>query len=135
MKERHLFFFITAVSFSTLVILSLLVRSFIWFSSYGHLVMPSTHHLLIPLVLVWLAWYFEDKLSLISACVMIAVLFGFHLDGYLVLSGTPFIPSVYAPMVRTVYVLVAMLLLSTVVLGYVTHFLTKGCCKAKKESE
>lgn len=121
MKERNLFYFITAVVFSTLVLLSLFVRIQIWFPTFGAFVMPSLNQLLIPLILIWLGWVLENKGFLLATAIISTVLFGFHLETFGILTGDPFVPSLYAPLVRTSYVLAAALLLGTSGLGFYTY--------------
>ena len=122
MKERNLFYFITAVVLSTLCLLSLFVRAQIWFPTYGNLVVPTFHKLLIPLILIWVGWYFENKGFLLSSIIITSLFFGIQLDTFSILSGDPFVPQLYAPLVRTSYVLSALLLLATSGLGFFTYF-------------
>lgn len=129
MKERNLFYFITAVVLSTLVLLSLFVRIQVWFPTYGDHVIPSLNKLLIPLILIWVGWVFENKGFLLASAIVTTVLFGFHLDTFSILSGDPFVPTLYVPLVRTSYVLAALLLLATSGLGFYTYL------KLEKETQ
>ncbi|MCR3906314.1 MAG: hypothetical protein NUK62_04745 [Tenericutes bacterium] len=121
MKERSLLYFITAVVASVLFLVALLIRTQGWFNTYGVLVMPSLHKLLIPVVLLWIGWYFENKGFLLSASIILTVLFGLHLDQWGVLNGDIFIVSQYAPAVRTAFVLGFILLLGGSGLGYYSY--------------
>ncbi|MFU8792986.1 MAG: hypothetical protein ACNA7K_03085 [Acholeplasmataceae bacterium] len=130
MKERNLFYFITAVVLSTLFILSLFVRIQVWFPTYGNQVIPSLNKLIIPLFLIWIGWVFESKGFLLATAIATTVLFGFHLDTFSILNGDPFVPSFYAPLVRTSYVLGALLLAGTSGLGYYTYLTIEKDIKA-----
>lgn len=121
MKERSLLYFITAVVASVLFLVALLIRTQGWFDAYGMLVMPSLYKLFIPVVLLWVGWYFENKGFLLSSAVLFTVLFGVHLDDWGVLTGDTFIVSQYAPAVKTTFVLTFILLLGSLGLGYYTY--------------
>ena len=122
MKERSLLYFITAVILSTLVLVSIVIRLFNWFELYGDFAMPTLHKLLIPLVLIWVGWYFENKGFLLSSIIIITLLFGFHLDNYGLINGDIFVPSDYAPLVKTTFVLGILLFLGSIGFGYYTYF-------------
>ncbi|MBU1093294.1 MAG: hypothetical protein KKH01_02400 [Firmicutes bacterium] len=121
MKERSLLYFITAVTASVLFLVSIIIRSLDWFGSYGYAVMPTMYELFIPVVLLWVGWYFQNKGFLLSASVLVAVLFGQHFNYTGVLNGDIFILSTYAPMVKTVYVLGFILLLSVTGIGFYSY--------------
>lgn len=133
MKERNLLYFITALVATILILISLLSRLTAWFNinDYGQLAIPTVHYLIIPVVLLWVGWYFENDGLLLSAAVILSIIFGFHLDNYGLLNSDPYIISRYAPMVKTVFVLGLLLNLGTVALAFVTY--VKSSLKLKQD--
>lgn len=123
MKERNLLYFITALIASILLLISILARTQAWFTinNYGQLAIPTIHYLLIPVALLWVGWYFENDGLLLSAAVILSVIFGFHLDNFGLLNNDPYIVSRYAPMVKTVFVLGLLLNLGTIGLAFFTY--------------
>lgn len=126
MKERSLLFFITAVVATILFIVAIIVRFVDWFPLYGLLVLPAIHKLLIPVVLLWIGWYFENKGFLLASTTIIAVLLSFQMDHAGVLNGDILVISTMAPIVRTTYVLGFMLMTGIVILGYFTWYMLHG---------
>lgn len=123
MKERSLLYFLTAVILSTLLLISVLVRLFDWYPRYGNIVTPSFWLYLIPLLLIWIGWFFGSKgLLLASSILMTSLLIG-HAGNIGILSGTPYVLSMYAPMVKTIYVVSLMLLIAIIGLGFYTYWL------------
>ncbi|AUD65676.1 hypothetical protein BK011_08260 [Tenericutes bacterium MZ-XQ] len=139
MKERNLLFFITALVASILLLVSILARTQSWYNlnNYGELAVPTIHYLVIPVILFWLAWYFEDKGTLLSGAVILAIVFALHLDHSGILNNDPYVISRYAPAVKTAYVLSLMLTLASVVLAFFTHLQNnfKKLLKKSKESQ
>ncbi len=121
MKERSLLYFITAVIATILFLVSIIIRSFDWFSTYGEHVMPIMYALFIPVVLLWIGWYFQNNGFLLAASIIVAVLIGQQFVSVGVLNGDPFVPSLYAPMVKTVYVLGLILMFGTSGIGFYSY--------------
>lgn len=121
MKERNLLYFITAVTATLFLIIQLIIRLMPWFNMYGVVALLPLHHAIIPVIVLWLAWYFEDKGLLLASTVVFTVLLGLHMNNSGILNGNPYVISQYAPMVRTVYVLGFLVLLGTVGLGYFSY--------------
>ena len=121
MKERSLLYFITAVIASVLFLVSIVVRSFDWFSTYGYAVMPTMFALLIPVVLLWVGWFYQNKGFLLSGSIFVAVLLGFQFDTVGILNGNIFVLGMYAPMVKTSFVLGVILMLATSGIGFYTY--------------
>lgn len=123
MRERNLQYFITALVASILLLISILARTQDWFNinGYGNLAIPTIHYLLIPVALLWVGWYFENDGLLLSAAIILSIIFGFRLDNWGLLNNDPYIVSRYAPMVKTVFVLGLVLNLGTVVLAFFTY--------------
>jgi hypothetical protein len=123
MKERNLLYFITALIASILLLISILARTQAWFNinNYGNLAIPTIHYLLIPVILLWVGWYFEVDGLLLSAAVILSIVFGLNLDNWGLLNNDPYIVSRYAPMVKTVYVLGLALNLGAVGLAFFTY--------------
>ncbi|MCD4827404.1 MAG: hypothetical protein K8Q99_06495 [Acholeplasmataceae bacterium] len=133
MKDRNLLYFITALVATIFILISLLSRLTAWFdiNNYGLLAIPTVHYLIIPVVLLWVGWYFENDGMLLSAAAILSIVFGFYLDNYGLLNNDPYIVSRYAPMVKTVFVLGILLNLSTIVLAFVTYI--KSSLKLKQD--
>lgn len=121
MKERSLLYFITAVIATILFLVSIIIRSFDWFITYGEYVMPIMYALFIPVVLLWIGWYFQNKGFLLAASAIVAVLIGQQFISVGVLNGYIFISSLYAPMVKTIFVLGLILMVATSGLGFYTY--------------
>ena len=123
MKERNILFFISALILSVLLLLSVLIRTQIWFdvNNYGKMAVPTIHYLLIPVVLLWLAWYFESDQLLLSSAILVSVVFILHLDYAGLLSNDPFVSPTYAPAVKTAYVLSFILLLATIIFAMTAY--------------
>lgn len=126
MKERSLLYFITAVVATILFIVAVIVRFLDWFPNYGLYVLPAIHKLLIPVVLLWIGWYFENKGFLLASSILISVLFMFQLDYAGILNGRIYVISSLAPIVRTTFVLGFMLSLGSIALGFYTWFILHG---------
>lgn len=121
MKERSLLYFITAVTASILFLVSILVRTFVWFPTYGYAIMPTMYSLFIPAALLWVGWYFQNKGLLLSGATIVAVLLGLQFEwAGIVNGGIPLLNS-YAPVVKTSFVLGIILMLGTSVLGFFTY--------------
>jgi|GEM_PF-768200 len=135
MKERNLLYFITALVASILLLVSILARTQDWYNlnNYGELAVPTIHYLIIPVILFWLAWFFEDKGVLLSAAVILAIIFGLHLDHSGLLNNNPYVISRYAPAVKTAYVLSLVLSLASVVLAFFTYLQNDIMKLVKKE--
>lgn len=123
MKERNLLYFITALVASILLLISILARTQDWFkiNGYGQLAIPTIHYLIIPVILLWVGWYFENNGFLLAAAVILSVLFGLHLDNFGLLNNKIYIVSRYAPGVKTAYVLSLLLSLGSVSLAFFTY--------------
>ncbi|PKK93817.1 MAG: hypothetical protein CVV61_02690 [Tenericutes bacterium HGW-Tenericutes-6] len=121
MKERNLLYFITAVTATLFLIIQIIIRFMPWFNLYGIVALLPLHHSIIPVIVLWLAWYFEEKGLLLTSTAIFTVLLGLHMNNSGILSGTPYVISQYAPMVRTVYVLGFLVLLGTVGIGYYSY--------------
>lgn len=133
MKDRSLLYFITAVLVSVLFLVSLLIRTQLWFNAFASnqadmQAMPTTFKLLLPLVLVWVGWYFNNKNFLLASTILMTVLFMLHLNHAVIVTDTLWIPIDHAPAIRTTYVVSFVLILASVGLGYYAHFML-GCCK------
>ncbi len=122
MKERSLLYFITAVIASVLFLVSILVRMLDWFSTYGYLVMPTMYELFIPVVLLWIGWYFQNKGFLLSAVIIVSVLAGAQFDYVGVLNGQIFVLVAFAPAVKTAYVLGLVLSFATAGIGFYSYY-------------
>jgi hypothetical protein len=121
MKERSLLYFITAVIATTLFLVSIIVQSFDWYTTYGKFVMPSMYALFIPVVLLWVGWYFQNKGFLLASSVIVAVLIGQQFESVGVLNGAIFVSGLYAPMVKTTFVLGLILTFASSGLGFYTY--------------
>ncbi|MCF7930400.1 MAG: hypothetical protein K9L02_02695 [Acholeplasmataceae bacterium] len=121
MKERSLLYFITAVIASVLFLVSIVVRSFDWFSTYGYAVMPTMYALFIPVVILWVGWFFQNKGFLLSGSIVVAVLLGLQFNTAGILNGNIFVLGMYAPMVKTSFVLGVILMLATSGIGFYTY--------------
>lgn len=139
MKERNLMYFITAFVASILLLVSILARTQSWYdlNNYGSIAVPTIHYLIIPVILFWLAWFFEDKGTLLSAAVILSVVFALHLDHSGILNNDPYVISRYAPAVKTAYVLTLMLSLGSVILAFFTYLQDdlRKLVKKTKESQ
>jgi hypothetical protein len=123
MKARDLLYFVTALITSVLFLVSLLVRTQSWFNNYGVYTMPVMVKVLIPLIIIWVGWFFESKGLLLSSVILVTVLLMFQLDHYNILTNrAPFVSSSLAPVVKTLYVLGIMLMTSIAGLGLFTYF-------------
>jgi hypothetical protein len=129
MKERSLLYFISAVVASTLLILSLFANFYNWFDNdYVLLAAPALHKMLIPVALLWVAWYFNhDGLSLASL-IIFTLLFGFFLDNFGVLYKPSSDNFIYVfvnngALVKTMVVLSVMLFTGILGFGYYGYFL------------
>ncbi|MBE0701252.1 MAG: hypothetical protein IH571_06155 [Acholeplasmataceae bacterium] len=124
MKERSLLYFITALIASILLLMSIVIRTQLWFASYGSDAIPSIHKLLIPVALLWVGWYFGNKGFLLAATIIITVLFSFQLD-FAGLLNDSFLPILQAPAIKTTFVLGFILMLANIGFGYFTYFKLK----------
>jgi hypothetical protein len=124
MKERSLLYFITAVVSSVLFLVALLTRTQPWFIMYGSHAMPSLHTLFIPVVLLWVGWYFQSKGFLLSASIFLTVILTIFWDNSAgILNGDIHVISSYAPGVRTAFVLGSMLMIGTFATGFYTYLM------------
>ena len=121
MKERSILYFITAVTATILFLVSIIVRSFDWYTTYGQYVMPVMYALFFPVVLLWVGWYFQNKGYLLAASVIVAVLIGQQFESVGVLNGVIFVSGLYAPMVKTTFVLGLILMLATSGIGFYSY--------------
>lgn len=121
MKERSLLYFITAVIATILFLVSIIVRTFDWYTTYGEHVMPIVYALFVPVVLLWVGWYFQNKGYLLAASIIVAVLIGQQFESVGVLNGVIFISGLYAPMVKTTFVLGLILMVASSGLGFYTY--------------
>lgn len=122
MKERSLLYFITALTVTILLIISLVIRTMPWFRAYGTLAMPAFYYFLIPTALLWVGWFFDQNAFLLASSILLAVLFGLHLDSAGILNGDINVISSQAPIVRTVFVLSLLLITGGSGLGFYTYF-------------
>lgn len=122
MKERSLLYFITSLTVSILLIISLVIRTMPWFRAYGTLAMPAFYYYLIPVALLWIGWFFDLKAFLMASSILLAIMFGLHLDNAGILNGDIHVISSQAPMVRTVFVLSLLLITGGSGLGFYTYF-------------
>ena len=122
MKERSLLYFITALTVTILLIISLVIRAMDWFPTYGSFAMPAFYYFLIPTALLWVGWYFNKKDFLLAASIILAVAFSLHLDNAGVLNGSIRVISAYRPMVKTVFVLSLVLITACSGLGFYSYF-------------
>ena len=122
MKERNLLYFITALTVTILLILSLVIRTMPWFRAYGSFAMPPFYYFLIPAIVLWLGWFFEENAFLLAATILMSMFFGLHLDNAGILNGDIHVISSQAPIVRTVFVLTFMLIAGSSGLGFFTYF-------------
>lgn len=123
MKERSLLYFITAVVATVLFLVSILITTQRWFDTYGVMVLPSWYMFLVPVILLWVGWFFEVKGYLLAASIILSIMLAGQFDYTSLVNGSQFVPSLYAPMVKTVYVLGLMLLIGSTGLGYYTYHL------------
>ena len=123
MKERNLLYFITALVASILLLLSILVRTQPWFNinDYGQIAVPTIHYLIIPVILIWVGWYFEDKGFLLASAILFSVIFALHLDNSGLLNNNPYLVSRYAPAIKTAFVLSVVLTFASAGLAYFTY--------------
>ena len=121
MKERNILYFISAVVASVLFIVALIPRFFPWFYLYGDFVVPPLYALFIPLAILWLSWFFENRGFFLSAAVIHVVVIIMHLGNVGLLNGDIYVVSAYAPMVRTIYTLTFILLAGIIVFGFYTY--------------
>ncbi len=122
MKERNLLYFITAVVVTLLFLSAIIIRTLVWFSTYGDFVSPGIYQLLIPLVLLWVGWYFEEFGFLLGASIILSVLIGLQFNSLGILSGDIFVVSRYQPIIRTSFVFSLLLMIPANALGYYTYF-------------
>jgi len=127
MEERNLLVFIAALVASVLLLMSIVIRFFVWFdvNDYGYYAMVSTYYFIIPVAVLWLGWFLNDIKSVVIASVLMSVNLYFHLDHIGILTGTPLLVSSYAPAVKTTYVLGLLLMVATIVIGFVSYYLPK----------
>lgn len=121
MKERNLLYFLLAVVISTIMIVSIIVRLLNWYNMYGTIVTPRIHMIIIPLLLIWVGWYFENKGLLLSTSILMTVILFMHMGNSGLLSGTPYVISSLAPIVKTIYVVSFMMVSISIGLGFYTY--------------
>ena len=122
MKERSLLYFITALTVTILLIISLVIRTMDWFPTYGSFAMPGFYYFLIPTALLWVGWYFNQNAFLLAASIILAIAFSLHLDNVGVLDGSIRVISSQRPMVKTVFVLSLVLITASSGLGFYSYF-------------
>lgn len=122
MKERSLLFFITSLTVTILLIISLVIRLLPWFENYGALAMPSFYYFIFPTALLWVGWFFDRKSLLLAASILLAMLFGIHLDNAGLLNGDIFVIPSQAPIVRTIFVLSLLLITGGAGLGFYSYY-------------
>ncbi|MFA6800926.1 MAG: hypothetical protein WCR19_02315 [Acholeplasmataceae bacterium] len=127
MKERNLLVFITALVASILLVISICLKFFIWYdvNDYGLYASIPTTFYLIPVVILWLGWYLDDIKSVVIASAIMTINLYFHLEHVGVLNGNPLLVTSYAPMIKTVYVLNLVLMVATIISGFVSYYLPK----------
>ncbi len=122
MKERNILYFITAVISSILLVMSIVIRFFAFFKYNGFLyaafTLPDYYYFIFPVVLLWVAWFFEEETFELVGTSLFIIIFSLHLENIGVLTGTPYVTSSFAPTVKTVYMLGFLLLLGTIISGF-----------------
>ena len=122
MKERNILYFITAVLASILFLMSIIIRFFPAYRfqafEYADVILLDYYYFIVPVLLLWLGWYFEDELFIVLSSTVFVVFFVLHLENFGVLSNSPYIISTYAPTVKTVYMLGLLLMAGTIVTGF-----------------
>jgi hypothetical protein len=83
--------------------------------------MPVMYALFFPVVLLWVGWYFQNKGYLLAASVIVAVLIGQQFESVGVLNGVIFVSGLYAPMVKTTFVLGLILMIATSGIGFYSY--------------
>lgn len=125
MKERSLLYFTAALITSLIFILTIILYFSKWQEDYGY-VLPSIHQLAIPLVLIWLAWFFRADGFALAAGVLVAVILGNQLIYLQVLNNQSivyYVPRLYAPMVRTSYLMLTLLLIGSMGFSFFGYYL------------
>lgn len=127
MKERNLLVFIAALVASILLVVSIGLKFFDWFdvNDYGLYASIPTTFYIVPVAILWLGWFLDDLKSVVVASVLMTVNLYFHLNHISILNGAPIIVSSYAPAVKTAYVLNLVLMVATIILGFVSYYLPK----------
>ena len=124
MKERNLLYFTTATVVSILFLVSIILRFNDWHSLHAY-VIPTFHKMIIPIALIWLAWYFKNNGFFLASLIILVILFGNHLShaGVLDDGNTDyFVLMTYKPVVRTAYVISALLYTAAIGLGFFSYF-------------
>jgi hypothetical protein len=121
MKERNLLYFLLAIIVSTMFIVSIIVRLLNWYHMYGTIVTPRIHVLIIPLLIIWVGWYFENKGLLLSSSILLSVILFMHMGNSGLLSGNPYVISSLTPIVKTIYVVSFMMISASIGLGFYTY--------------
>jgi hypothetical protein len=124
MKERNLLYFTTATVVSILFLVSLILRFNDWHSLYPYAI-PAIHQMVIPLILVWLGWYFKNNGFILASLIIIVILFGNHLSHAGVLDDGNldyFVLMTYKPAVRTAYVISTLLYAAGIGLGFFSYY-------------
>ncbi len=127
MKERNLLVFIAALIASILLVISVVVRLFVWYdiNNYGSYVSVPMVYYIIPIALLWLGWYLDDVKSVLVASAVMTVNLYFHLSHIGILSGEPLVVSSYAPAIKTSYVLNLVLIVAVIAFGFVSYYIPK----------
>jgi hypothetical protein len=129
MKERSLLYFISAVVASMLLILSIFANLYNWMEiDLVSFAAPEFHRLLIPVVLLWLGWYFDHDGLTIASIIIFSVLFGFFLDNFNILfsrlaDNWIFVGISDEALVKTMHILSVMLFTGLLGFGYYGYFL------------
>jgi len=131
MKERNLLYFITAVVASILLVLAIAIRFFGFFKfnayQYGDVILLDYYYYIFPVALLWLAWYFEDETLILIGSSFYVVFFALHVENIGLLSGTPYVISRYAPIVKTIYMVGLLLIVAVIGFGFFDPIKKRFC--------
>lgn len=118
MKEKSLLYFISATAITLLFILTIILSFSNWYEQFGY-VLPRLYITIFPLALIWLAWYFNHHGFALASLLLLIMIIGNQFGFAQVLNSQSieyFVPSRFAPIVRTSY------LTSTLILGITIIF-------------
>jgi hypothetical protein len=130
MKERCLFYFVTAILISIVFLITVIVSQAIWYG-IGVSPVPDVTMLIIPLILIWIGWYFEEKGLLLATSTLLSVVFVYHLSYVGIVGGSIPILDQYAPIIKTLYVMTFILLIASIGLGFFSYLKHECCFKLK----
>lgn len=122
MKERNLMVFITAVTVSILFLIGILIRTQAWYINYADLSYPHFIRLILPVALLWIGWFSHNKGFVLSASVLLAVVWFLHMDCAGYVSGIIFVPTNYTAIVKTSFVFAAMTFGGAVLSGFFAYY-------------